>query len=304
MTSNAHPSSARSRRRGTRGFAAFVTAIAGFVSLAVGAVVLPATSLDTVASELARPARARLRHRPLRRRRRPRPEPPLGRPPGRLSLRDRHRRRGLRAPRDPHRPRPVRRDELAAGARGSSRRPRPDGLDDRPLAGRRPVRPPWRRAGRPDRRSPGRDARGRLTPGGAAAADSNPRRRRAPPIRCAPTSYVMPVMGRSLGDHVPGGPPSSGHGSPRSARHHPQRPRPARPRGVPDGRGGPVSPTDPPTSLDSPRDRHADDEPLRASRRDAVLRGPRRAVLRRRRDRSRSSAPSIRNPTWPARATA
>ena len=49
MTSNAHPSSARSRRRGTRGFAAFVTAIAGFVSLAVGAVVLPATSLDSVA---------------------------------------------------------------------------------------------------------------------------------------------------------------------------------------------------------------------------------------------------------------
>ena len=49
MTSNAHPSSARSRRRGTRGFAAFVTAIAGFVSLAVGAVVLPTTSLDRIA---------------------------------------------------------------------------------------------------------------------------------------------------------------------------------------------------------------------------------------------------------------
>ncbi len=49
MTSNAHPSSARSRRRGTRGFGAFVTAIAGFVALAVGAVVLPATSLDSVA---------------------------------------------------------------------------------------------------------------------------------------------------------------------------------------------------------------------------------------------------------------
>jgi uncharacterized membrane protein YagU involved in acid resistance len=48
MTSNAHPSSARSRRRGTRGFAAFVTVIAGLVSLAVGAVVLPATSLDPV----------------------------------------------------------------------------------------------------------------------------------------------------------------------------------------------------------------------------------------------------------------
>ncbi len=49
MTSNAQPSSARSSRRGTRGFGAFVLAIAGFVSLAVGAVVLPATSLDRVA---------------------------------------------------------------------------------------------------------------------------------------------------------------------------------------------------------------------------------------------------------------
>ena len=49
MTPNAYPSSARSRRRGTRGFGAFVTAIAGFVSLAVGTVVLPATSLDRIA---------------------------------------------------------------------------------------------------------------------------------------------------------------------------------------------------------------------------------------------------------------
>jgi uncharacterized membrane protein YagU involved in acid resistance len=49
MTSNTHPTSARSRRRGTRGFGAFVTAIAGFVSLAVGTVVLPATSLDRIA---------------------------------------------------------------------------------------------------------------------------------------------------------------------------------------------------------------------------------------------------------------
>ncbi len=49
MSSNAHPSSARSTRRGTRGFAAFVTAIAGLMSLAVGTVVLPATSLDRIA---------------------------------------------------------------------------------------------------------------------------------------------------------------------------------------------------------------------------------------------------------------
>jgi hypothetical protein len=36
-------------RRGTRGFAAFVTLLAGFVVLAVGAVVLPTTALDPVA---------------------------------------------------------------------------------------------------------------------------------------------------------------------------------------------------------------------------------------------------------------
>jgi hypothetical protein len=36
-------------RRGTRGFAAFVTALAGFVVLAVGAVVLPTTALDSLA---------------------------------------------------------------------------------------------------------------------------------------------------------------------------------------------------------------------------------------------------------------
>jgi hypothetical protein len=36
-------------RRGTRGFAAFVTAIAGFVVLGVGAVVLPTVTLDSVA---------------------------------------------------------------------------------------------------------------------------------------------------------------------------------------------------------------------------------------------------------------
>ncbi len=36
-------------RRGTRGFAAFVTLLAGFVVLAVGAVVLPTTSLDSIA---------------------------------------------------------------------------------------------------------------------------------------------------------------------------------------------------------------------------------------------------------------
>ena len=36
-------------RRGTRGFAAFVTGLAGFVVLAVGAVVLPQSSLDQLA---------------------------------------------------------------------------------------------------------------------------------------------------------------------------------------------------------------------------------------------------------------
>ena len=36
-------------RRGTRGFAAFVTALAGFVVLGIGAVVLPTTSLGTIA---------------------------------------------------------------------------------------------------------------------------------------------------------------------------------------------------------------------------------------------------------------
>jgi len=36
-------------RRGTRGFAAFVTLLAGFVVLGVGAVVLPNTSLDRLA---------------------------------------------------------------------------------------------------------------------------------------------------------------------------------------------------------------------------------------------------------------
>ena len=35
-------------RRGTRGFAAFVTGLAGMVVLAVGAVVLPATALDSL----------------------------------------------------------------------------------------------------------------------------------------------------------------------------------------------------------------------------------------------------------------
>ena len=37
-------------RRGTRGFAAFVTVIAGFVVLGVGAVVLPTVALDTIAA--------------------------------------------------------------------------------------------------------------------------------------------------------------------------------------------------------------------------------------------------------------
>jgi hypothetical protein len=37
-------------RRGTRGFAAFVTLIAGFVVLGVGAVVLPSVSLDPIAA--------------------------------------------------------------------------------------------------------------------------------------------------------------------------------------------------------------------------------------------------------------
>ena len=148
MTSTAHPSSARSRRRGTRGFAAFVAAIAGFVSLAVGAVV-PACHLARLGRpQLARPARHRLRHRALRRGRWSRPEPPVGRPPDRLPRRDRHRRRRLRAAGDHHRPRPVRRDELPAGAGGQGRGLRAHGLDDRPLAGRRPLRHPWRRADR------------------------------------------------------------------------------------------------------------------------------------------------------------
>jgi hypothetical protein len=37
-------------RRGTRGFAAFVTSIAGFVVLGVGAVVLPTVALDSIAA--------------------------------------------------------------------------------------------------------------------------------------------------------------------------------------------------------------------------------------------------------------
>jgi len=37
-------------RRGTRGFAAFVTVLAGFVVLGVGAVVLPTVPLDTIAA--------------------------------------------------------------------------------------------------------------------------------------------------------------------------------------------------------------------------------------------------------------
>jgi uncharacterized membrane protein YagU involved in acid resistance len=53
VTSTARPSSARfearHQRRGTRGFAAVVTALAGFVSLAVGLVALPASSLDRAA---------------------------------------------------------------------------------------------------------------------------------------------------------------------------------------------------------------------------------------------------------------
>ena len=163
MTSNAHPSSARSRRRGTRGFAAFVTAIAGFVSLAVGAVVLPATSLDTVALNWLVPLAIAfgiahfvavvglVRNRRW-----------AARLTGYLSA------IGIGVAAygllvtvtglDP-----FGATSSPAGARGSSRRPRADGLDDRPLAGRRPVRHPRRRAGRPARRSPGRDARRRLT---------------------------------------------------------------------------------------------------------------------------------------------
>ena len=37
-------------RRGTRGFAAFVTGLAGFVVLGVGAVVLPTVTLDSIAA--------------------------------------------------------------------------------------------------------------------------------------------------------------------------------------------------------------------------------------------------------------
>jgi hypothetical protein len=36
-------------RRGSRGFAAFLTGLAGFVVLGIGAVVLPSTALDTIA---------------------------------------------------------------------------------------------------------------------------------------------------------------------------------------------------------------------------------------------------------------
>jgi hypothetical protein len=47
MTAEALPRHAH--RRGTRGFAAVVTLLAGFVLLGVGAVVLPATALDSIA---------------------------------------------------------------------------------------------------------------------------------------------------------------------------------------------------------------------------------------------------------------
>ena len=96
----------------------------------------------------------------------------------RLPRRDRDRRRRLRTARDHHRPRPVRRDELPAGARGQGRGPRAHGLDDRPLAGRRALRHPRRRADR----STGRSLRWprRALPDAAAAGqpgtDSNPRR--------------------------------------------------------------------------------------------------------------------------------
>lgn len=43
-------------RRGTRGFAAFVTALAGFVVLGVGAVVLPTSALDRIAMSWLVPA--------------------------------------------------------------------------------------------------------------------------------------------------------------------------------------------------------------------------------------------------------
>lgn len=43
-------------RRGTRGFAAFLTALAGFVVLGVGAFVLPTTSLDRIAMAWLVPA--------------------------------------------------------------------------------------------------------------------------------------------------------------------------------------------------------------------------------------------------------
>lgn len=47
-TNGVEPLPRYARRRGTRGFAAFVTGLAGLVVLAVGAVVLPATALDSL----------------------------------------------------------------------------------------------------------------------------------------------------------------------------------------------------------------------------------------------------------------
>ena len=109
-------------RRGTRGFAAFVTGLAGFVVLGVGAVVLPTVQIDsialswliplTVAFGVAHFVAAYGLH----------PSPGVERPSRRLPGRDRHRHRRLRPDPDADRRGSVRGDQHAAVRPGHGRK--------------------------------------------------------------------------------------------------------------------------------------------------------------------------------------
>ncbi len=126
-------------RRGTRGFAAIVTLLAGSVVLGVGAAWSAERRARLGFVSWLVPLTRRLRARALRRRLRADPRPRLERRAGRLPRDDRHRRRGLRPAADRHRARPVRCDQLAAVRPGVGRRRRSAGLDDRRVARRGPV---------------------------------------------------------------------------------------------------------------------------------------------------------------------
>ena len=134
-------------RRGTRGFAAFVTGLAGLVVLGVGAVVLPASSLDGLALAWLVPlavafglahlvaAYGLVRRRAVE---------PVAR---RLSRGDRHRGRGVRAAAGADRPRSIQRHEPCRVGRGVGEGSRTPALDDRPVDRRRSVRLQGDRAG-------------------------------------------------------------------------------------------------------------------------------------------------------------